>query len=436
MADGLQRPYFDAPPNSSNHDPTGGREPRTRMLVPAVVVAISALVVAGLIDRVAGRPGPEHAVVIDRAAGDAAPNATSVSTDRAHGRLPGPTVEPRAPVVAGGDGASASVAAELPPSPVVGDVGTTTSNDHQSARGVMSVATTDPASTDTGSTTSAEILTTRSAPASTAALESSTSSDSIMSTSTVEPDDVDTGERYLRFVADAGLDDVDYVTPHLAHGTRVTGDQRVNVLMLDHLETAGIRVSPGGRAPARVGAWAAEIGAQAAINANWFSGRGGFDGPFVADGAVYGGLDHHYTALFGFTADQRLVTEHHSVVNDTVDERVMEAVAGHPTLIDRGRITVDFGGDPTFIRRHPRTAIGAAHGGEIVIFVTVDGRSSRARGMTGAETAALMADLGASHAVMLDGGGSSAMWIEGRGVVNGQSDPGRRVGNQIAIFGR
>jgi hypothetical protein len=418
------------------------------MLVSAVVAAVSALVVAGLIDRVAGRPGPEQAVVIDRgvvgalehggdaAAGDAAANATSESTDRAHGRLHGPTVEPRALVAAGGDGASASVAAELPPSPVVGDVGATTSTDQQSARTVKLVSTTEPASTDAGSTTSAGFLTTRSAPASTAALESSTPSTSILSTSTVEPAHVDIGERYRRFVADAGLDDVDYVTPHLVHGTRAAGHQRVNVLILDHLETAGIRVSPGGRAPAPVGTWAAEIGAQAAINANWFSGRGGFDGPFVADGAVYGGLDHHYTALFGFTADKRLVTEHHSVVNDTVDDRVMQGVAGHPTLIDRGRITADFGGDPTFTRRHPRTAIGAAHGGEIVIFVTVDGRSSRARGMTGAETAALMADLGAGHAVMLDGGGSSAMWIENRGVVNTQSDPGRRVGNQIAIFGR
>jgi hypothetical protein len=418
------------------------------MLVPAVVAAVSALMVAGLIDRVPGRPDPEHAVVIDRsvvgaskhggdgAAGHAAPNATSASTDRVHGRRPGPTVEPRAPTAARGDGASASVATELPATPVVGDVGTTASTDQQSARNVNSVSTTDPASTDPGSITSVEILTTRSAPASTAALESSTTSDSILSTSTVRPDDVDTGERYRRFVTDAGLDDVDYVTPHLAHGTRVAGKQRVNVLILDHLETAAIRVSPGGRAPAPVGAWAAEIGAQAAINANWFSGRGGFDGPFVADGAVYGGRDHHYTALFGFTADKRLVTQHHSVVNDTVDERVVQGVAGHPTLIDRGRITVDFGGDPTFIRRHPRTAIGAAHGGEIVLFVTIDGRSSRARGMTGAETAALMADLGASHAVMLDGGGSSAMWIENRGVVNTQSDPGRRVGNQIAIFGR
>ncbi len=420
MADGLHRPGFDAPPNSSNHNPIGGRQPRTRMLVPAVVAAVSALVVAGLIDRVPGRPGPEHAVVIDR----------SVVGAPEHGG-DGPAGE-----AARGDGASASVATELPASPVVGDVGTTTSTDQQSARNVNSVSTTDPASTDPGSITSVEILTTRSAPASTAALESSTTSDSILSTSTVRPDDVDTGERYRRFVTDAGLDDVDYVTPHLAHGTRVAGEQRVNVLILDHLETAAIRVSPGGRAPAPVGAWAAEIGAQAAINANWFSGRGGFDGPFVADGAVYGGPDHHYTALFGFTADKRLVTQHHSVVNDTVDERVVQGVAGHPTLIDRGRITVDFGGDPTFIRRHPRTAIGAAHGGEIVLFVTVDGRSSRARGMTGAETAALMADLGASHAVMLDGGGSSAMWIENRGVVNAQSDPGRRVGNQIAVFGR
>ena len=73
--------------------------------------------------------------------------------------------------------------------------------------------------------------------------------------------------------------------------------------------------------------------------------------------------------------------------------------------------------------------------GSDVILVTVDGRRSDASGMTGAETARLLRRLGAYDAVMLDGGGSSAMWVAGKGVVNNPSDPGRAVGNQIAVFG-
>lgn len=233
-------------------------------------------------------------------------------------------------------------------------------------------------------------------------------------------------------VEGARLGDTVFLTPNLAHGTLIGGGQVINVLLLNHTRSDGMTVSPAGWGKRPVGAWAEATGAMAGVNANWFDP---FDGPAVSQRDVYGGRDHEYTALFGFTRDGALVSQHHQTVNHSVDPRVVEAVSGHPTLIHNGRVTTDFGGDPTFTRRHPRTAIGASPAGDMLIVATVDGRRPDALGMNGAETAELMRRLGAHNAVMLDGGGSSAMWIRGRGIVNRPSDPGRLVGNQIAVHG-
>ncbi len=223
------------------------------------------------------------------------------------------------------------------------------------------------------------------------------------------------------------------ITPALIHAEIVADGQRINVVYAHRSATAPPRVSPGDRGRAAVGAWAAEIGADAAINGNWYAP---WDGPAVAGGRIYGGSDHGYTALFGFTADGEVIVEHHREINDGVDPRIVEGISGHPTLMHRGERTTDFGGDPTFLNRHPRTAIGLDASGDVLILVTVDGRRRDARGMTGDETARLLEQLGASEAVMLDGGGSTTMWIAGRGVVNRPSDGSpRAVGNQLAVFG-
>jgi hypothetical protein len=234
------------------------------------------------------------------------------------------------------------------------------------------------------------------------------------------------------WVAARPLDDADSVTPALIHRRRVGNGQRINVAYVHLSATRGVAVSPGSRGRATVGTYAAEIGAHAAINGNWYAP---YDGPAVSGGVVYGGDDHGYTALFGFTADGDAIIDHHREINPTVDDRVVEGVSGHPTLVFRGEITTDFGNDPTFTARNPRTAIGLDQTGDILIMVTVDGRSTTARGMTGAETAVLMAELGAHDAVMLDGGGSTTMWIADRGIVNRPSGSPRAVGNQIAAFG-
>ncbi len=224
----------------------------------------------------------------------------------------------------------------------------------------------------------------------------------------------------------------DQVTPALVHEQRDGAGQRINIVYLHLSATRGVAVSPGDRGRSTVGTWAREIGAAVAVNGNWYAP---YDGPAVSGGVVYGGTDHFYTALLGFTADGDAVIEHHREVNDRVDDRVVEGVSGHPTLVHRGVVTTDFGGDPTFTTRQPRTAIGLDATGDVLILVTVDGRRPGAAGMTGAETADLLAGLGVHDSVMLDGGGSTTMWIEGKGVVNTPSGALRAVGNQLAVFG-
>ncbi len=251
-------------------------------------------------------------------------------------------------------------------------------------------------------------------------------------TATVRPTAISPSE-FNRLVDAQPFTTVEFVTPALVHGTIEEDRQRINVVLVHRSRTQPMTVSPGDRRPEPVGGWAHDIGATAAVNGNWYNP---FDGPAVSQGRVYGGTDHSYTALFGFTVDGELVADHHRAVNDGVDPRVWEAVSGHPTLIHRGVSTTDFGDDPTFTRRHPRTAIGVTESVDVLVLVTVDGRRGDAVGMTGAETVDLMRRLGVHDAVMLDGGGSSAMWIAGRGVVNQPADPGRAVGNQIAVFGR
>lgn len=237
---------------------------------------------------------------------------------------------------------------------------------------------------------------------------------------------------FRRFVDSRQFTTTEFITPNLVHGTFAGGRQSVNVVLVHRSKTLPMRVSPEDRAREPVGAWARALGATAGVNANWY---GPFDGPAVSEGNVYGGADHGYTALFGFTGDGDLVADHHHKVHDGVDPRVVEGVSGHPTLIHRGSVTVEFGHDPTFDRRHPRTALGVTASIDVLMLVTIDGRRNDAVGMTATETAELLARLGAHDAVMLDGGGSSAMWIAGRGIVNRPADPGRAVGNQIAVFG-
>jgi exopolysaccharide biosynthesis protein len=85
-------------------------------------------------------------------------------------------------------------------------------------------------------------------------------------------------------------------------------------------------------------------------------------------------------------------------------------------------------------KRHPRTCLCITN--ESVIFVTIDGRSEQAAGMSLIETQKYLMDLGCYDAINLDGGGSTTMWIANKGIVNFPSDKEgeRLVSNAILLL--
>lgn len=112
---------------------------------------------------------------------------------------------------------------------------------------------------------------------------------------------------------------------------------------------------------------------------------------------------------------------------------VLDSVGGSPVLIEGGQIVVE-NCSSYLCDQHPRTAVGIASDGDILI-AQIDGRSNLSVGMTLLQLAREMRDRGAVWAMNLDGGGSSTMWIDGKGVVNTPSeDHERSVTNALLVL--
>lgn len=91
--------------------------------------------------------------------------------------------------------------------------------------------------------------------------------------------------------------------------------------------------------------------------------------------------------------------------------------------------------DTDFVKkRHPRTFFCMTN--EYVVFITVDGRSKEAEGMSLIEAQQFLLDIGCVDAINLDGGGSTTMWTKEKGVVNFPSDKSgeRPVSNALLIM--
>jgi exopolysaccharide biosynthesis protein len=84
--------------------------------------------------------------------------------------------------------------------------------------------------------------------------------------------------------------------------------------------------------------------------------------------------------------------------------------------------------------RHPRTCICIRT--HDLVFLTIDGRSTRAAGMSLHELQDYLLSIGCRDAINLDGGGSTTMWIADKGVVNFPSDKTgeRPVANALLIL--
>jgi len=116
-------------------------------------------------------------------------------------------------------------------------------------------------------------------------------------------------------------------------------------------------------------------------------------------------------------------------------KKIETAVGGGGVLVRNGVAQKNF--SHNISGKNPRTAIGLDESGKMVTLVVVDGRRSDARGMTQAELAELMVELGCYSALNFDGGGSSTMVVEKDGeytVMNTLSDGSlRNVTNSLGV---
>ncbi|MCC6673442.1 MAG: phosphodiester glycosidase family protein [Planctomycetes bacterium] len=179
--------------------------------------------------------------------------------------------------------------------------------------------------------------------------------------------------------------------------------------------------------------------ALAAVNGGYFSKEGRPVGLLRSDGKPITPNDGERYGAIGIAADGKVRIEKPPMGDWP---KMHHALGAGPMLVRGGKVDVSsgFGHEKA---RHPRTAVGLTAKNRLLL-VTVDGRAAEAAGMTCAELAACMLQLGCVDALNLDGGGSTTMWVRGEphgGVVNHPSDNKRfdhqgerAVANAILVF--
>lgn len=185
-----------------------------------------------------------------------------------------------------------------------------------------------------------------------------------------------------------------------------------------------------------VSAFAQAVGAQLAINADFFSYDDySTEGLAAGDGAAWpGAKDTTSRGVFVF-GEQRVELEPARDVVTFDPSWMRGAVSGKPELVRDGKPRFEESDGRCFNVRHPRTALGLSRDEKRLLLVVVDGRSETSVGMTCSELAALMAELGAWSALNLDGGGSSELYEASRGVINTPSDGRERpTANHLAVL--
>ena len=125
-----------------------------------------------------------------------------------------------------------------------------------------------------------------------------------------------------------------------------------------------------------------------------------------------------------------------------VDKSKMKmALTGGTLLVQDGNVVTNFTHSPVApTTRAARTAVGTTSDGKTLIVAAIEGKSSMSIGMTQAELAEYMKELGCANAVNFDGGGSTAMVARAAGttglsLLNYPSDGHERpVSGSLGIF--
>ncbi|MFO0600903.1 MAG: phosphodiester glycosidase family protein [Myxococcaceae bacterium] len=246
----------------------------------------------------------------------------------------------------------------------------------------------------------------------------------------------------LCLVSTAALAGDTWTTPFLGvrklYRTSSAPNWQIHALEI-HLDQPGVRLrsSASSERQRRPSSFGALVGAQMAVNGDFFSYTDySTSGLAAGNGVAWTDtVDTTGTAAFSFGLNNRVELAAKATAV-TFDASWMKGVvSGHPDLLRSGAVTSSQHTGSLCTTRNPRTALGLSQDGKTLWLVVVDGRTTASVGMTCGELATLLKGLGAFHAVNLDGGGSSAMWLSGQGVVNHPSDGTERtVGNALAVF--
>lgn len=206
------------------------------------------------------------------------------------------------------------------------------------------------------------------------------------------------------------------------------GRQTINVLDVD-LTNPSVSIRPhGGDGCIRPSRTAPTEGAIAAINAGFFDTGPGTCPPL--DLIKIEGEVVSFNHLTGAAQRSVGIDPTGQPIIAWVDANTdwpaaWSAIGSYPSLVTDGAVAISPDKDTDFFDgRHPRTALGLTSDNHVLL-VTVEGRGPAGIGMTLAQLAQHLLNLGAVQGVNLDGGGSTAMWIANQsltGVVNFPSD--------------
>lgn len=227
--------------------------------------------------------------------------------------------------------------------------------------------------------------------------------------------------------------------------------QRIRIIEID-MTNRNVELMPvfkakgnvSGSTNERTSSMALRNDAVAAINAGYYNTTNLMTNSYTEiDGVFIGGAGTAMTpennrSVLGFSGDHQTIAKRTKLSNAFVPadptnwDKIVDGIAGRGHFVTSGGTVVTVDNEGTTAdhnaSRHPRTVIGYTASPYKAYLVTVDGRQAgSAEGMTYAELAQLMADLGVEQSISLDGGGSTTAWIKGPGIVNVPSDGSERA---------
>lgn len=221
--------------------------------------------------------------------------------------------------------------------------------------------------------------------------------------------------------------------PGVAHIHRTDQAQDYHLLILAPRAMEVVGTDPD-QAWSVVSEFAKKVGAQIAINANFFT-KTESCGVTAGEGRVWTAVSAGCPITLAFFRDGAASISDARLGRADVEAQakgLVAAVSGRPRLVENGKPS------PTVERfasiRHPRTALGLKEDGTLVILVA-DGRREAALGFTGPEMSEIFIREGVVDALNLDGGGSTTLYIEAEGGLQNKPSDGRErvVVNQLGF---